>query len=312
MHPFRHPPVPADLGADHVIRWFASRQHDAVSRRQLRAAGLSDRQIDTRIARGNVVAVHRGVFVLTATPIPATTRFAAALLASGPDAALSHRSAAHLHGMLRVDHGPTHITTPHRSRTRPGIVRHRTTSLADAVTVRDRLPCTTVARTLVDLAGTHGPATLRRAWTTLAGRRALDVKAVQREILRNPNRPGTALVRLHLAEYRQTVSGATRSYLEARAIAFCRSYGLPMPTVNGFVEVEDRTYEADLLWRRERVIVEIDTWQTHGHTTSFREDRRRDFVLQLAGWTTVRLLEADLTVNAAETATRLHTLLGQR
>jgi hypothetical protein len=295
-----------------MIRWLASRQYNAVSRRQLRSAGLSDRQIDVRLARGSVVPVHRGVFVLTATPIDATTRFAAALLASGPDAALSHRSAAHLHGMLRADRGPTHVVTRFRSRARPGIVGHRSTSLDHAVTVRARLPCTTVARTLMDLAGTHGPAPFLRAWTTLAGRRALDVKSVQREVLLNPNRPGTATVRLQLAEHRQTVSGIARTNLEAQAIAFCGSHGLPMPAVNGLVEVEGRIYEADLSWPRERVIVEIDTWQTHGHATSFREDRQRDFALQRAGWATVRLLEPDLTTNAAETASRLSQLLANR
>lgn len=312
MPPFDHPPLPAGLGPDRLVRWLAGRQHDVVSRQQLLDAGLTANQINGRIRRGILAPVHRGVFTLTATPLGPTTRFAAALLASGPDAVLSHRSAAHVHGMLLADRGAVHVTTTHRSRARPGIIVHRSASLATVVTTRDRIPCTTVARTLVDLAGAHGPAALRRAWTTLAGRRSLDVRAVQRELRRNPDRAGNSAVRLLLAEYRETVSGATRSFVEAQAVSMCSRHGLPMPAVNALVTVEGRTYEADLLWHHERVIVELDTWRTHGHATSFREDRRRDFALQLAGWATVRLLEPDLTVDAARTADRLRTLLSQR
>lgn len=312
MPPFDHPRLPADLGPDRVVRWLAARQHDVVSRQQLLDAGLTANQINGRIRRGTLAPLYRGVFTITATPPGTTTRFAAALLASGPDAVLSHRSAAHVHGMLPAGRGAVHVTTQHRSRARPGIIVHRSASLAAAVTTRDRMPCTTAARTLIDLAGAHGPKALRRAWTTLAARRTLDVRAVQRELLRNPDRAGNSAVRLLLAEHRGTVSGATRSDVEVQAVAMCRRHGLPMPAVNAFVTVDDRVYEADLLWHRERVIVEVDTWQTHGHATSFREDRRRDFALQLAGWTTVRLLETDLTVDAALTADRLRMLLSQR
>lgn len=312
MPPFDHPRLPPDLGPDQIVRWLAGRQHDAVSRRQLLAADLTGHQVDSRIARGILATVHRGVFVVTAAPLGTPTRFAAALLASGSDAVLSHRSAAHVHGMLRSDRGAVHVTTTHRSRARPGIVVHRSASLATAVTTRDRLPCTSVARTLVDLAGVHGPQTLRRAWTTLAARRTLDVRAVRRELLRNPDRAGNSAVRLLLAEHRDTVSGAARSYLETQAIAMCSRYGLPMPAVNALVTVDDRVYEADLLWHGQRVIVELDSWGTHGHELSFREDRQRDFALQLAGWVTVRLLETDLTVRAAQTANRLRTLLSGR
>lgn len=312
MPPFDHPRLPSGLGPDQIVRRLAGRQHDAVSRRQLLAASLTGHQIDRRIARGTLATVHRGVFVLTAAPLGTPTRFAAALLASGPDAVLSHRSAAHVHGMMRGDRGPVHVTTTHRSRARTGIVVHRSDALDAAVTTRDRMPCTTVARTLIDLAGAHGPEALRRAWTTLAGRRTLDVRAVQRELLRSPDRAGNTAVRLLLAEHRDTVSGTTRSFLEAQAVAMCSRHGLPMPAVNAFVTVDDRVYEADLLWHRQRVIVELDTWGTHGHELSFREDRQRDFALQLAGWVTVRLLEADLTVGVAQTAHRLRTLLSGR
>lgn len=312
MPTFEHPRLPPGLSSDQTVRWFAARQYDAVSRGQLLAAGLTGHQIDGRIARGILAPVHRGVFVVTAAPPGTTTRLAAALLASGPDAVLSHRSAAHVHGMLPADRGAVHVTTVHRSRARPGIVLHRSSSIPTAATTRDRLPCTTVARTLIDLAGAHGPATLHRAWTTLAGRRTLDIKAVHRELVRNPCRSGNAAVWLLLAEHRQTVSGTTRSRLESQAAAMCSRFRLPMPAVNALVTVDGRVYEADLLWRRERVIVEVDTWRTHGHAISFRQDRQRDFTLQLAGWSTVRLLEADLTTNAAQTAERLRTLLSSR
>lgn len=303
---------PPQLGPDQTIRWLAGRQHDVVSRRQLLAAGLSAHQIKGRVRRGVLTRIHVGVFALSACPLPPLGRFSAAVLAGPPGTVLSHHAAAQLHGMLQTGHGPIHVTTASLSRGRPGIVVHRSRSLTCATTVRDRIACTTVPRTLVDLAALAGRAAAQRAWSTLGGRRGLDLPAIERELARHPNRRGSAIVRDLLSAHHDTLSGAARSTLEAIAIAMCSNHGLPMPQVNALLEIDERIYEIDLMWSGPRVAVEIDSWATHGHASSFRDDRARDFALQAAGWAVVRLLPADVEANATATATRLRALLDGR
>jgi very-short-patch-repair endonuclease len=45
----------------------------------------------------------------------------------------------------------------------------------------------------------------------------------------------------------------------------------------------------DLLWRRERLVVEIDGHAFHGHRAAFERDRRRDQVLAAAGFRVIRI-----------------------
>lgn len=305
------PDPPPGLGPDQTVRWFARRQFDVVGRAQLLSAGLSRHEIDGRLARGVLRSVHRGVFALGAADLRREGRFLAALLAGPPLAVISHRSAATLWGMLPDKPGPVELTVAGRTRSRPQITTHRSHSVVASSTTRSRIPCTTIPRTLIDLGGNESFATVRRAWTTLAGLRTLQPQAIERELRRYPGRRGTALVRVLLEGHRQTVTGRTRSQLEAAALAMCADSGLPMPRANAIVRVGPTVYEADLLWAEARVIVELDGWAAHGHVAAFRQDRRRDFDLQLASWTTVRLIWDDITVGAADTAQRLGRLLAQ-
>ncbi len=303
---------PPSFGPEQTIRWLAGRQHDVVSRRQLLAAGLSPDQVTDRVRRGVLTRIHRGVFTLSSRPLPPHGRFAAAVLAGPDDTVLSHRSAAQLHGMLPQDRGPVHVTTAEISRSRLGIVIHRSRCLEDATTTREGIACTTIPRTLVDLAAQLGPVPAERAWSTLGARRAIDLNAVENELRRHPNRPGSSVVRALVATHHDTISGVSRSTLETMAIALCRKHGLPMPQVNALLTIGTRTFEIDLLWRGAKIAVEVDSWGTHGHVSSFRNDRARDFTLQAAGWAVVRLLRADLDANAPATAAKLRTLLDRR
>jgi predicted transcriptional regulator of viral defense system len=75
------------------------------------------------------------------------------VLACGQGALLSHRSAADLHGLRRTDRPGIDVTVPRRSsRTHANVKVHTSTTLTPTnVTKVDRIPCTTIARTLLDL-----------------------------------------------------------------------------------------------------------------------------------------------------------------
>ena len=111
---------------DTLIATIAARQHGVVSREQLLDAGVTRAQIALRVRTGRLVAIHRGVYLVG--PIPAELAYSqAALLACGPNAVLSHRSAAWVWGLTRYSpRAHPWVTVPHDKHVlRPKIVVHR-------------------------------------------------------------------------------------------------------------------------------------------------------------------------------------------
>ena len=132
-----------------------------VARPQLVQIGLGRGEIEWRLARGRLHRLHTGVYAVGHAVVTGEGRWMAAVLASGPEAVLSHRAAAALWGIRRVAH-PLEVSCP-RLRRRPGIRSHWSRLPADEITVEDGIPVTTPARTLFDLAGVVPLAQLQRA-----------------------------------------------------------------------------------------------------------------------------------------------------
>ncbi len=150
---------------DAQIAALADRQHRVVGLSQLRELGLSARAVQHRAARGRLHRIHRGVYAVGRSKLTGHGHWMAAVLACGPDAALSHRSAAGLWG-LRPDNRPkSDISLPSPSaRAKQAIEVHRSGTLTgDDLTTTDGIPCTTVARTLVDLGDVVNPRAVERA-----------------------------------------------------------------------------------------------------------------------------------------------------
>jgi hypothetical protein len=84
---------------DAAIAELANRGHGVVSRAQLTELGLGRGAIEDRVARGSLHPVYRGVYAVGHGLLSRHGRWMAAVLAAGPDAVLSHRSAAELWGI---------------------------------------------------------------------------------------------------------------------------------------------------------------------------------------------------------------------
>jgi predicted transcriptional regulator of viral defense system len=150
---------------DERIATIAGLQRGRISRRQLHAAGISDRAIHGRVAKDYLHRLHRSVFAVGhKAPMPLGPE-TAALLACGEQAVLSHHSAVRLWKLLPKGDGPVHVTIRGRNGARPtGVQVHRTATLARAeVRIVERLPVTSPARTLLDCAETLGERELERA-----------------------------------------------------------------------------------------------------------------------------------------------------
>jgi very-short-patch-repair endonuclease len=76
----------------------------------------------------------------------------------------------------------------------------------------------------------------------------------------------------------------TRSALERALLPALGAAQLPAPRCNQRV----LGHEADFVWPRQRVVVETDGWQAHGHRRAFEHDRALDARRQAAGYATLR------------------------
>jgi predicted transcriptional regulator of viral defense system len=142
---------------------LAARQHGVVSRVQLLDAGVTDHAIERRLRSGSLHRVLRGVYVVGYGSTAPLTRAMAAVLACGPGTVLSHRSAGALWELGLGWSGAVEVTAPAEHRC-DGVIAHRSRTLArENVTVRDGIPVTTVARTLIDLADVLADRALARA-----------------------------------------------------------------------------------------------------------------------------------------------------
>ncbi len=210
----------------------------------------------------------------------------AAVLALGEGAAVSHRSAAALWGMLKPHSGPIDLTVPGDGgrRKRRGITVHRSSTLNAGVSVlRDGIRVTKAARTLQDLHRVVPDGTYRSAV-----RRALDLKLISSDQLRSEDE-------------------LTRSELERIFRGLCRRHRLPQPKVNARVG----PYEVDFLWPDRGLIVEVDGFRHHGDRSAFERDRARDAHLQGLGFRVLRFTHRQLTAQRSAVVAALRPLLSR-
>ena len=135
---------------------LARSQHRNVTRQQLLALGLGRAAISHRARSGRLHRVFTSVYAIGTPASSPVERAAAAVLACGDRAALSHLSALFLWGLHRQWTEPIHVTTP-RDRKRPGIVVHVSVVLAPADLRSQRgIRATSPARTVLDCAPALG------------------------------------------------------------------------------------------------------------------------------------------------------------
>jgi len=279
-------PTPSPI-ADAVISRLAARQYGVVARRQLLALGVSGRQIDLRERRGLLHRQYRGVYAVGHEQLRPEGRRLAAVLACGPDAVLSHRSASTHWRVRAYALSKIEVTVPrgHNGRVAGIRIRRRRLAAAD-VTVHDGVPVTTVARTLLDLASEARGNELAGAVDEAHRLGLYDQKAVDAQL--GQGRAGTAAFRALLAE-RHPERERAKSTLETLGIDLFGASGLPRPEINvWFPALGDDGGEVDLLWREERVVVEMDGWDFHRFRRQFEDDRRKSVELLALGYVVLR------------------------
>ena len=208
----------------------------------------------------------------------------AALLAVREAAALSHYSAALLWDLVTKPGGLIHLSVRESNGARVNGVRvHRTRILAARdVVIHKRLPVTSPARTLLDVAHELAPRPLELAFDRALTARIMYRSHVLELLTRSRGHPGYGMLRALVD--RESGSTITRSEAEELFLALIRAAKLPAPRVNTRLH----GFEVDFHWPEQQLVVEIDGFRFHSTRRAFEHDHRKDVVLNAAGIAVVR------------------------
>jgi hypothetical protein len=269
--------------------------------------GYSQAAVERAAAAGRLHRLHQGVYAVGHTNLTLRGQCLAGVLACGPGALLSHYSGAWLLGLLPTQPVPVHVTTPLPRKRRSGLVIHRSETLTDEDRgLEGRIPVTSAARTLLDLAPLVRFSRLRRALKRSEELKLFDLPAVLSVLDRNKGHRGNRPLRRALALYEPP--RFTRSQTESYFVSLIEAAGLPRPATN-WVEAG---HEIDVYWPELRFGVEIDTFATHGTHQSFEDDRVRREDLKLAGVEMTQVTDKRLEREPDRVVERVARLLDQR
>ena len=249
---------------------------------QLVALGLGSSAIGRRIERKLLFPRHRGIYAVGRFDLTPRGRLRAALLHCGRSAVLSHRSAAAQHDLLAPMGRITITVTQNRRRTSraSGIDLHFTRLwLPGDVVWVGGLPCTSVARTLADLAGRPEERAFSKAWNSADGELLLDVGALEEQVVRG--RAGAGRVRSRLREYEAVPP--TESELEELFYVLVAEHELPRPICQFPLAVGNRAGRVDFVFPA-GVAVELDSRRWHAIQAAQDVDREKDMALREAGF----------------------------
>ncbi len=280
----------ANVRARSEAAWeLQQRQHGVVAYSQLRALGFSAKAIEHRVRTGRLHRLTKGIYAVGRPEVGQLGRWLAAVLSCGPEALLSHRSAAGLWGIRRPPPGTFEVVVPpHVRRRRDGVRVYR---LADPPVLDGALspyrrrvaeiPVTSPVATLVDLSTCLPTGQLEAAVNEADQRDLVDPEALRAALEQLRRRPGT---RRLIGLLDATSLELTTTELEHLFLPLADEVGLPRPRT----QEQIGTNRVDFLWPDLGLVVETDSLRYH--RTAFKQaaDKRRDNANVRRGLVTLR------------------------
>lgn len=261
---------------------------------QLRALGFEDGAIKHRVRRKQLRRVHREVYALGHRHLTRNGHFWAAVLAGGPGAVLSHRSAAALWEIRGSARAAVDVTTTRQRRSTKGITFHRGRLHPDDISEIDGIPVTSLARTLLDVADVIPQRQVEKALNQAELLQLLDLASLDACLSRANGRKGVTALKQAIEDHTAGLT-RTKSALEEMFLAFLRRHRFELPIFN---EIRNG-HEVDAHWPQHRLVVELDGRGFHSDRHAFEQDRLRDIDHQRAGDRTIRLTYRRLRRDAA-------------
>jgi Transcriptional regulator, AbiEi antitoxin/Protein of unknown function (DUF559) len=282
----------------------AAKQNGNITRVQLFDLGLDKHAIGYRVKIGRLFRVFRGVYSVGRRPITVQEWATAAVLACGPGAAVSHRSAMVVWGYWRHWETPIEVTVVGDRRT-SGIRVHRSTTLHRRdVTTQLGIRVTTPARAALDMSPRLNDAQLKRTVSNMLGSPWANEDQFAETVARHPHAPGAK----RIAGLLGLPGTPTRSGWEDGFPVFCEEHGLPAPVMGASLH----GYIVDALFAAERVIVELDSWNFHKSKIAFETDRERDAEMLARAYVTIRMTWERIEQRPQREARRLHAILARQ
>lgn len=312
------------MRAETAVAGLGHERHGVVRTDLARERGVSDDELHWLRRRGLLIPLGRGVDRLRDHPFDHPLRCCAALDLAGPGSVLGARTAAHLHGLYGYRNLEVIEVLAPRGRDHElsvGRLIETRWLPAQHVTEAVGFPVTTLARTFFDLCANPDPGyryrhpaheqKMVRVYNDALARHGLTFAAQSAclVVLAKRGRRGTAVNRNILLRHPpDTVP--TQSDDETLFMELVWAYGLPEPEKQqalsderGFIGV------VDFLWRRARLVVEIDSvW--HDGPLDRASDRERDKRLTAAGYTVKRWRYRDLIERPGRIALELAVAIG--
>lgn len=287
-------PQPPHEWDERALAWLGGRQDRLVTVHQLDVLGLSPAGRKWRLGQRRLVVAYPGVYIVGGAPLDERGRLRAAVWSCGPGAQLSHRSGARLRGWWDWPIAQIDVTVPRPHRPRHKSLRIHQTGVRLQVDEDEvhGIPCTSVARLIVDLAGSESEKAVHAVFWRAERDGRIDVAAIESVLERRRRAPGAAVVRELLETHRPGV--LPRSGSERRLLVALRRGGIAEPLVNQQLDLGGEISRPDLMWPERRLIVEYDGFETHDGPVMEIRDRRDDRQRTKHGWRFLRYTRHEL------------------
>jgi very-short-patch-repair endonuclease len=268
----------------HQLHEVAAGQHGLVTLEQAASVGASYQMIRAATERGWLRRERRGIYVVAGAAPSRWRPVVAAGLAAGPDAAVSHTTAAaasHIYGVVASE---IEVTVPRPiSRSLQGVRIHRGDLPPRDVEIRNGVRVTTPVRTLIDLTGRFRDPLLGKVIDEGAIARLWTAEAIL-ERLDGPRRGVAGATRLRDLLVLRVGEGNPDSQLEQRVVRVLKQVA-PGYTLHHQVVLEGEVIDMDIAWADQKVDGEIDGLRTRAKSrTKFERSCRRQNMLTAHGW----------------------------
>jgi hypothetical protein len=280
--------------------------HATITWHRAHELGISRPEITSWTDAGRLVHPAPGVYAVAGAP--ATWRQRVSIAAGSSAGWASHRAAA---ALWRLDGFPprqVEVLVPYGlGRKRSDWIVHESRAIRGVdLDEVDGIPCTSVVRTVLDLAAVAHPFLVAQALDHASRRWPGTLDAVDRrhaELARRGRR-GTRLMRA-LLDKRLGRDRYTDSEFETKTVSLVRSVGLPEPVLQHTVRDGRFVAHLDLAWPPIMWAVECDSLEHHLSERAHNWDRQRRRHLKRLGWDLAEVTYDDVTKHREETGREL-------
>ncbi len=272
-------------GIQQAVRDSASQTSGLLDRATALALGLNDTMIRAALTAGAWTAPHPGVYQINVTPMNWKDRCMAAVLAAGPGAAVSHRSAMRFWGLDGIKTSAVEVTVHHGNGPIPdGVTVHRTRRPIPMSSI-DSVPVTTVERTILDVSWMLPRRIVETAMFSAIYKELTTFDMLWEGLIRHGGRgvAGTRKFRSILTEI--DLTNLPQSPAEVDMKNLIDQARVPRPSMQHEIRRPGGIKAfADFAWPRRTKIVEVDSMLAHSTPDQLDHDLDRQNDLLALGW----------------------------